>query len=336
VKKILDVHRSIFLAIRVPAFAGMIGFEPYPEIRIGKELARMVRFYDLEGVFHSDELPRYGITEGEVAAVRQRLQMDEKDAFVLVGGPRDRVEIASRAIVQRLKAAVVGVTAETRMATAEGKTEFLRPRAGAARMYPETDIPPIPISESMLEALAGKVPKPWDVIVDSLSKKYGLNKTLASQIFDSDYLSVFEEIVKKTKLQPTFVSSKLTEDITHLQRQGLNVSALKDGMIVDIFGRLDSGDIPKESVILIFEKLMKREASTVDEAIKAASASSMDDEELGAALDKVIAENMPTVVEKGMDALSTLMGRAMAILRGKAGGQKINAMLKDKLQELVK
>mgnify|MGYP006184412009 CR=1 FL=1 len=45
---------------------------------------------------------------------------------------------------------------------------------------------------------------------------------------------------------------------------------------------------------------------------------------------------MAVVKEKGMGALSTLMGRAMAEFRGKADGQKINALLKDKLQKLVK
>ena len=37
-----------------------------------------------------------------------------------------------------------------------------------------------------------------------------------------------------------------------------------------------------------------------------------------------------------MAATSMLMGRSMAVLRGKADGQKINAMLKDKLGKLVK
>jgi Glu-tRNA(Gln) amidotransferase subunit E-like FAD-binding protein len=42
------------------------------------------------------------------------------------------------------------------------------------------------------------------------------------------------------------------------------------------------------------------------------------------------------VKEKGMASISTLMGRAMAELRGKADGQKINAMLKEKLTKLVR
>jgi len=335
VKKILD-GGGLFRAIRVPGFAGMIGFEPYPDIRIGKELGKLVRFYDLDGIFHSDELPNYGITEQEVAAVRSKLQASDNDAFVIVGGPQDKVKFATDAIIRRLQAAVSGVPAETRAATPDGKTVFLRPRPGAARMYPETDIPTIPVTDSVLKALADKVPRPWDEILKSLMKKYSLNETLARGIFDSDYLGAFEEIAGTTKVQPTFIASKLTEDLTSLQRQGLDASVLTDNMIKDVFKRLDAGAIAKESVAIIFEKLMKKEAKSVDEAIKAAGISSINDEELGGGLDKIINDNIAVVKEKGMGALSTLMGRAMAEYRGKADGAKINAMLKDKLQKQVK
>jgi glutamyl-tRNA(Gln) amidotransferase subunit E len=335
VKKILD-GGGLFRAIRAPGFAGMIGFEPYPDIRIGKELGKLVRFYDLDGVFHSDELPNYGITEREVAAVRSKLQAGSNDAFVIVGGPPDKVKFALDAIILRLQAAANGVPAETRAATPDGKTIFLRPRPGAARMYPETDIPTIPVTDSMLEALADKVPRSWDELVDRLAKKFSLNKKLASQIFDSDYLGIFEEIAITTKVQPTFVASKLTEDLTSLQRQGLDASALTDEMIREIFVMLDAGAIAKESVNIIFSKMMKKEAKTVDEAIKAAGISSISDEELSSGLDRIINNNMEMVKEKGLNALNILMGRAMAEYRGKADGQKINAMLRDKLQKLVK
>jgi len=107
-------------------------------------------------------------------------------------------------------------------------------------------------------------------------------------------------------------------------------------LIKDIFAKLDNGSIAKESVNIIFERLMKNEARTVDEAIQAAGVSTIDDEELGKGLDKIINDNIAVVKEKGMSALSTLMGRAMAEYRGKADGQKINAMVKDKLQKLLK
>ncbi len=352
VKKILEDGGRI-IAIKVPGFAGMIGFEPYNDIRLGRELGKLVKFYDIDGVFHSDELPNYGITEEEVAAIKQRLQMNDNDGFVILGGPNDKVKFASDAIIRRLKAAVDGVPAETRAATPDGNTVFLRPRPGVARMYPETDILPIAITKSMLELLENKVPRQWDEIVDSLVKKYNLNRKLANQIFDSDYFNVFEEIVGETKVQPTFVASKLTEDLTSLQREGLDASILTDDVIKDIFTRLDKGSITKESVVLIFEKLMKneptiakivneqinvkedRETNIVNAAIGAVGASSISDEELSKGLDRIISNNMSIIKEKGANALSTLMGRAMAEYRGKANGQKVNAMLRDKMSKMV-
>ena len=336
VKKILD-GGGIFRALRAPGFAGMIGFEPYPDIRIGKELGKLVRFYDLDGVFHSDELPNYGITEQEVSAVRSKLQAGDSDAFVIVGGPKDKVGFASDAIIRRLQAAVNGVPAETRAATPDGKTVFLRPRPGAARMYPETDIPTIPVTDPALKALADKVPRSWDEVLKSLMKKYSLNEKLAREIFDSDYLGVFEEIAGKIKnISPTFVASKLTEDITSLQRQGHDPTVLTDDALIDIFLKIDNSVIAKESGVVIIQKLMTKEAKSVDDAIKQSGATSMSDGELGRGLDRIINDNMAVVEEKGMGALSTLMGRAMAEFRGKADGAKINAMLKDKLQKQVK
>jgi glutamyl-tRNA(Gln) amidotransferase subunit E len=272
--------------------------------------------------------------------------MYDNDAFVILGGPNDKVKFASDAIIRRLKGAVDGVPAETRAATSDGKTVFLRPRPGAARMYPETDILPIAITDSTLVSLADKVPRHWDEIVDSLAKKYNLNKKLASQIFDSGYLKVFEEIASKTKLQPTFIVTKLTEDLTSLQRQGLDASVLTDEVIKDIFTRLDNGSITKESVVLIFEKLMVKIVNEqvnlkeglvkiVNEVIEDVGVSSISDEELSKGLDRIISDNMTIVEQKGVNALNMLMGRAMAEYRGKADGQKVNAMLKNKMSKMV-
>jgi glutamyl-tRNA(Gln) amidotransferase subunit E len=377
VKKIIEDGGRI-IAIKVPGFAGMIGFEPYADIRLGRELGKLVKFYDIDGVFHSDELPNYGITEQDVAAVKRTLQMNDNDAFVILGGPSDKIKFASEAIIQRLKAAINGVPAETRAATPDGKTVFLRPRPGLARMYPETDILPIAITKSILEPLADKVPLHWDEIVDSLAKKYNLNIKMATQIFDSDYFNLFEEIASETKIEPTFIASKLTEDLTSLQRQGLDISVLTNNDIKDVFKEVDKGSTQKEAVIMLFEALIKadnlpkcdnckigkmrpelanatgqvrpykcdncgrrkivanvNERVNINEVIRAVGVSSISDEELSKGLDRVISNNMAIIKEKGMNALSTLMGRAMAEYRGKANGQKVNAMLKDKMSKMV-
>ncbi|MFL6343135.1 MAG: Glu-tRNA(Gln) amidotransferase subunit GatE [Nitrososphaeraceae archaeon] len=332
-----DSSKGVLKAIRVEGFAGMIGFEPYPGIRIGKQLSELVRFYGAGGIFHSDELPDYGITSEEVNAIGRKLEaVDGQDAFVIVGGSRDSIDFVVDAIVQRLKMALDGVPAETRAATLEGKTVFSRPRAGAARMYPETDIEPVPIDKQILESLYDKIPKSWDEILNALSSRYNLNRKLAEQIFDSQYLNVFEEIADSTKISPTFIASKLTEDMVSLQRQQFDITILSKDMILDIFKRLDAGVIAKESIVLIFEKLLKKECKTVNEAIKELGIEPINEQELEMTVDKILEENISLINSKGMASLGLLMGRCMSILRGKADGKKINLLLSQKLEQLLR
>jgi glutamyl-tRNA(Gln) amidotransferase subunit E len=337
IKKLI-ADNNIFKVIRVKGFAGIIGFEPYPEIRIGRQLQELVRFYGLGGIFHSDELPNYSISSEQIEMVKKKLEItSDKDAFIILGGPSDKLESAVQAVVYRLTMVLDGVPAETRAATYDGKTVFSRPRPGAARMYPETDIPPIPIESLLLDSLSYKIPKSWDEIVNTLSNKYNLNKKLAEQIFDSSYLDVFEKIADSVKkIQPTFIASKLTEDVVNLERQGLDTTVLSDEIIMDIFRRLDNGLVAKESIVLIFEKIMKKESKTVEEAIESLGIRSISTQELGAIIDKILEENMSVITQKQMASLGVLMGRSMAILRGKADGQKVNSILKEKLEGLIK
>jgi len=331
-----DNSKGIFKAIRVNGFAGMIRFEPYPEIRIGKQLSELVRFYGLGGIFHSDELPNYGISEEEVIAISKRLEMAaDVDAFVIIGGVRDKVEFAVESIIRRLKMALIGVPSETRSATLDGKTIFSRPRPGAARMYPETDIPPIQINNSVIDSLIDKVPKSWDENVNTLARKYSLNRKHAEQIFDSNYLGIFEEIASLTKVQPTFIVSKLTEDLINLERQGLDTTVLTDEIIIDVFRRLDAGTIAKESIALIFEKILRKESITIDQAIEGLGITTISDQEMEMTIDKILEENIPVIRAKGMASLGMLMGRSMSVLRGKIDGQKINSTLRKKLEQLM-
>lgn len=334
IRKALESN-GVVKTIRLKGFAGMLSYEPYEEIRLGKELGELVRFYGLGGVFHSDELPAYGISKEEVDSVKKALSIKDNDAFVIVAGSNENVEAAASAITERIRYALVGVPAETRAATNEGKTVYSRPRPGAARMYPETDIPPIPITAQVLNSLSDKVPKSWEASVNELSKKYGLNKVLAEKIFDSDYLAIFEEVASDTKVQPTFIASTLTESLVSLERQGLDIAPLTSSIIKGAFLKLDKGEVAKESILQIFEVIMKKEAGDVDEAIAKLGFKAIGDEQLNEILDRIVRDNTQVITEKGNAAISVLMGKAMSALRGRVDGQKVNTLLKEKIAKMI-
>ena len=322
---------SVIFALPVRGFSGMFGYEPYEGIRLGKELGQHVRFFGIGGIFHSDELPNYGIEREEVERLRQTLKLQKDDGFLLVAGPKDKIEFALDALINRIKNAKNGVPAETRMATPSGETVFLRPRPGSARMYPETDIPPILVTNEELQAAKDNIPKPWDQIISELQKKYGLNTQLAEQIFDSDYLDLFESICAKSHVSPNFVASSLCSTITNLQRQGLDAAKLKQEHIARVFELLGEGKITKESVEMIFEGIMAGKISSPDEFAKTA----VDDKELEEFLDNIVNQNIEAIKKQGLHSTGLLMGLAMKSFRGKVSGEKLNKLLESRITKIL-
>ena len=128
--------------------AGIFGKSPLPGIRLGKDIAELVRFFGLGGIFHSDELPNYGIQQSDVDDLRKNHNIGDNDAFLLLATPTEKADIVIDQILLRMQEIRDnGIPKDTRLATQSGETKFLRPRPGAARMYPETDIPPISITK---------------------------------------------------------------------------------------------------------------------------------------------------------------------------------------------
>ncbi len=324
---------AVILALAVKGFAGMFGYEPYEGIRLGKELGQHVRFFGIGGIFHSDELPNYGIEKDEVEKLRQLLKLQTNYGFLIVAGSKDKIEFALDALINRIKAARYGVPAETRMATQSGETVFLRPRPGSARMYPETDIPPVLVSNEELQAAKNNIPKPWQEMISELQKKYGLNSQLAEQIFDSDYMDLFESICATSKTSPNFVASSLCSTITNLQRQGLDPALLKQEHITRVFELLEESKITKESVEMIFEGIMSTKIRTPDEFVS--KAATVDDAELEQFLDKLVKDNMQTIQKQGLHSTGLLMGLAMKSLRGKVPGEKLNKLLELRITKIL-
>lgn len=336
IKKILKNPNSVIIGKRLKNCKGLIGFEPIEGIRMGKELGEFLRFFGVGGIFHSDELPNYGITVDDINTVSSFLHLSSNDAFILIGGDKTKINRILNPLDNRIHQFKIGVVAETRSATNDGDTVFLRPRAGSSRMYPETDILPIRVDKNLLDDMSNNVPLSWNQLINNIMEKYSLNKKLAEQIFDSEYYDLFERIILVTSnISPTFIASKLTEDIVSLSRTGLNKNLLTNEKILEIFDYLNKGKIVKESVVLIFEKLMKNESKSVKEAINSLNLTKIDDKNLYLALDQILNDNMSIIKEKGAHSIGSLMGKSMSLFRGKVDGSKINDYLKQKIESII-
>jgi glutamyl-tRNA(Gln) amidotransferase subunit E len=313
---------------------GMFGYSPYEGIRLGKEVAELVRFFGLGGVFHSDELPNYGIEERDIENLKEFLKITDNDAFLILAVPFEMMDTIVDQIILRIDYIKNnGIPIDTRLATQEGETKFLRPRPGAARMYPETDIPPIIISKNELEQAQDNIPKSWDESIKEIQSKYEINLQLAEQIFDSKYIELFENIIKKINVNPTFVASILCSTITNLERSGLNSTLLKNDEIRKTFEFLEKEKIAKESIEIIFENIMAGKSSTVEEAMKMASIETVNDTDLEKIIQGIVDKNEQLVKNQKERSIGPLMGIVMKELRGKASGEIVNKILLKNIQK---
>jgi glutamyl-tRNA(Gln) amidotransferase subunit E len=319
--------------------AGIFGFSPYDGIRLGKEVAELVRFFGIGGIFHSDELPNYGIEESDFEELKKGVGIEENDGFLILASPQEKVHTIVDQIILRIEhIRDNGIPIDTRMATQAGETKFLRPRPGSARMYPETDIPPIIISKEELSDAEKSIPKSWDDSIKELEIKYKINLQLAEQIFDSKYIGLFENIVKDININPTFVASVLCSSITNLERSGLDSNLLKNEEVFKSFQLLEDGKIAKESVEIVFENIMAGKSKTIEEAMKNTSIQSVNENDLEKIIEDIVEKNEGIIKNQKERAIGPLMGIAMKELRGKVSGETINNLLlqniKKKIEEL--
>ena len=338
IQNAIKKDQKIF-AISFKNMAKIFGYTPYEGVRLGKDVAELVRFFGIGGVFHSDELPNYGIEETDIDNLEKNLEISENDAFLILAAPKEKMKVIISQIILRMEhIRDKGIPIDTRLSTQTGETKFLRPRPGAARMYPETDIPPITITKKELEEARKNVPKSWDESIKELEIKHKINLQLAEQIFDSRYSELFEKIVEETRSNSTFVASILCSSITKLERNGLNPNLLKDNNIVKSFQLLEEGKITKESIEIIFEHIMSGKSNSVKEALKNASMEVIDEKEVEQTIRNIVETNQEIIRNQKERAVRPLMGIIMKKLRGKASGEMINNLLlkniKKKLEDM--
>ena len=319
------------IAVRAAGFAGLLGYEPHEGIRLGREIAQAVKPYGIGGVFHTDELPAYGISGGDVEAASRAAGAGPGDAVLLLAAPPAVAGAAAGQVIARLEQALRGAPAETRQAQPDGTTTYLRPRPGPARMYPETDIPPVMVAGGDLDEAAAAAPPPWEDLVAGLAERLGLNAQLAEQALDSGRAALLERVCADRRVPPNFAASAICSTLASLQkRDGLDAGRLADAEIAETFAMLADGRITKDAVAMIFERIMAGESGTAAGA--AGGQGPADGDEISRILDEVVAERADYIDRAGERAAKPLMGAAMARLRGRAKGGDVSRMLADKIR----
>jgi glutamyl-tRNA(Gln) amidotransferase subunit E len=335
IRKALEKKNQV-LALRLPKFKGFLKRELLPNFRLGTEMADRARFWGrVGGIFHTDEMPAYGITSSEVERIRKAAEAGEQDAVVFVADNPENTRDALKAVAERAREALEaleGVPSETRVANPDGTTRYMRPRPGVARMYPETDIPPIQVTEEHIIQIRSHLPDLPEQRMERMVKQYKLNQKLAKQILDSEQSELFETIAAEGGVSPTTIAVFLTETLKALKRDGANIDKVSEDQIREIFMNIGAGNLMKESISDVTVWLSRNEGKSVQEAISSLGLKTVPEDELESMIEKVIADNRDLIHERGEASFSILLGIIMKNLRGRIDAARASKALKEKLK----
>lgn len=334
----LDEGHSV-LGVALPGFSGRLGKKKATENgaqlpRLGRELASAAKLAGVLGIFHSDELPSYGIGSAEVDAVRKEMSLSERDAFVLCVAPRWQGELALESVVYRARMAFHRIPQEVRNVVIrkgkpeDGTTTALRPLPGGARMYPETDIPILGISSDRWNSICENLPLTAQERKERLNvldlSPNQIEALLNGEIDDL----LFHGIEGPLELPPKAWASALLESGTdkpnslaasvHLRERGL----LSREGAETLLG--ESIEAPVEELVLWMSSesesrgFIPADTSSIEEAV-----------------DAVINERSDFIEDRGMGAVGPLMGMVMQKLGGSADGKAVSKILRDRINEKI-
>jgi len=323
VKKGLD-SGSIMLALPLPGFSGYIGVKEFDDDgaqlpRLGRELAGAAKLAGVAGVFHSDELPAYGIEQPHVDAVKDSL--NGSDAFVLCLAPRWQAELALESVLNRARGAFNRISQEVRNvvirkgAPEDGTTAPMRPLPGGARMYPETDIPSFELDEDHWSMIASNLPMSSEERLTRL-QNFEISSDQAKQLLNRELDDIFVEYSEN--LPHKAWATMLLEFDSEPQ------------LMASILQAREAGLVTREGVeklLSVFEGLNPSEEQIASQA-ESMGLKPADAGDLLSIVEAVVAEREDFVKERGMAALGPLMGLVMKACGGAADGKQVSDLLK--------
>ncbi len=311
----------VALAFVLQGFKGILGTEIQPNKRVGTEISGYVKAKTKAlGLLHSDELPNYGIGQNVVDEIKEKLKMQKEDAFIIIVEDKKTVETAIKVAFERAMELFEGVPKETRNPLPDGTTEYSRPLPGAARMYPETDIPPIEINKTELLHIKNNLPMWYSERLEKY-QMYGLNKQMSEAVAKSNYAKDFESLLGKYNIISLCDFFAQLPEKYNLEKYLWILDAEKEEKINrkdlhNAIQELQKGKTKEEILLLLLK-------SELDSATKNIILT-------------VLNQNKDFIKQKGENALNPMMGSCMKEILAKTGKKPDMKQLSDFIKEEIK
>jgi glutamyl-tRNA(Gln) amidotransferase subunit E len=199
-------------------------------------------------------------------------------------------------------------------------------------MYPETDVPPIPMADGKLDKTRKNMPEFPEEIEKRLVSKYGINAQQANQIVRQSRDELFVKISEKTGMSAA-AATALTNTFTELEHEELDPDSIDDAKILELFIFLKENRFSKEALPSLLKEMAK--GSDAESAIGKLGLEAVGCDEASEIIAAMVKEREEFVRSKGLDAIGPLMGPVMSALRGKIDGKQANDLLAKEIKKLI-
>lgn len=224
-------------AIVLKRCSGILAYPTGPNRTFGSEVAdriRVVACIDRNPNMLSSDNPQAFEYSDLFDKVRVLAGADSQDCVVMVAGARNDVETAMKEVRLRMQEALVGVPRETRKSLRNGGTCFERLLPGPNRMYPDTDLPPIVLTEEDFARERALCPEPlWEKENKYLAM--GLSPEQMDRLFTTDRFIDFDAVVNKVAVKPSILAYLLLDQIPWLAKNKVDVSGVNADFLVNLF-----------------------------------------------------------------------------------------------------
>jgi glutamyl-tRNA(Gln) amidotransferase subunit E len=319
-------NKTIF-GMKLNKMKGILG-EKVGAKRFGSELSAYAKASGVSGLLHRDELPNYGITQGEVEEIIKTLKCTNEDNFILIVAEKENAQKAFEAIKARTLIAFEKIPSETRGALEDGSSEYQRPIAGEARMYPETDIPFLTIDSKYVKNLEKELPKSVKER-ETYYTKLGLSTNHVEEMKLNNYARFFEEIIKEGA-NPKVAAGLLLQTLTELKRSNVPIEKVSLEEIQKLLIAESKEKISKNDLGEAITHLTK--GKNLEEILASKESKKIDTKEIEKIIIQVVKKNEGLVKAKGMGAIGPLMGDLMkeSTLKG-VDGKILSELLKKEI-----
>jgi len=303
----------------INGFAGLLNHPTQPGLTLAWE-------------YSGDAPEQSELSTDEWTAIRNHCGCKLTDTMIVVWGSAQDVETALEEIKFRTLEAIRGVPNETRQDIGGGITDFERVLPGPDRMYPDTDLPPLAITDERLKKIGDNLQE-RSYEKEQRWRDLGLSEDVIKPLTISGRAQVFDSIVSHSDVDPKLVAVVLTQTLKSLRRKGLHTERVTDDNLVELFSMYMKEKFSREVIPdLLTEFCQSNNPATLTQIVEKHDYSPLNDGSVEEIAIEEVEKAAGIEFKGGSQKTRYLMGEIMRRVRGRSPGELVRKTLFDAMR----